>query len=201
MALPQKVRQLTIVIHQAKADDQDYWYNAVRTYDPPPEKFVVSVEPYNDKPGHHCHIFVVFKNTVSWSRLLKTIQDKQEGHIENRFPAPPGKSLGHVKMKKMMGTLAQATAYLTQETTSKDKVCGIPKQYKNGITCTACSQVLPLWMMYTNSPRKTGQCKVCWAKFELQEIYSRQYSCYLEFKNTLDDFQELLDKMGFPQEA
>jgi len=198
MPIPAKNRNYSVVIHQAKAEDQEYWYNIVRTYNPVPSEFVVSVEPYNDKPGYHVHIFVIFKNCISWFKLLKMLQDRQIGHICNKHPQPPGKILGHIKLKQMVGTMAQATAYLTQDLTQKDKVCGKPKVFKNGIKCTNCKDVFPLYYMETNSYRKTGLCKPCWAKLELQEIYSRQYSCHLEFKATLDDFQHKLDCIGFP---
>lgn len=118
-----KSRNYSIVIHNVLPEDDQYWKTVVNSLNP--RRSVVSMEPYPSGKGYHFHIFLEFDNARHKMSLLKSLQSVQEGHIDYTSDDTEGMK-GRIQVDKMLGSFVQATAYLTQSLTKKDKVCGDP---------------------------------------------------------------------------
>jgi len=184
-------RGFSVVVHNV-FDEPVYWTSVVKSmkYD----TTVISIEPYAHQDGFHLHIFTDHKNPCRSNAFFKVLTQAKHGHIQE------GDDKGRIQIDSRHGTFQEATAYLTQADTKKDKVCGTPVVHnKNHIKCTSCQQSFPLGLMYTNSPQKTGICKFCFAHTGLIKVMSRQYVSYTALKFALDDFQDTLERYGFPK--
>lgn len=168
-----RFRGFSVVVHNVYQTDKSYWVDTVNKlkYD----RSVVSVEEYPESPGQfHCHIFTQHKNPCSKMKLLDYLQQAQKGHIDERVPAPEGKTLGRIQVDPLRGTIEQATAYLTQSTTKKDKVCDVaPVAFnKRHITCSCGYKNISQYMKY-DFPGGKGLCYKCWWRAERDQIIQR----------------------------
>jgi len=175
MATSNKYRGFSIVISNVFFADKLYWENVISRlkYD----QVVVSVEEYPKAPGQfHCHIFTHHKNACSKMKCLQFLQQNQIGHIDQSKAAPEGSVLGRIQIDPRRGTMEEATAYLTQELTKKDKVCGTPVAHNNRfIKCLYCEYKNFPVFFNEDYPKKQGQCWRCWKRRRLSMSGASQH--------------------------
>lgn len=132
-----RARAYAITIHNVYQTDESFWAQLAKNLNG--LESVCSLEPYPDHAGYHFHIFIRFKNPQSKFALLSTIQSAQgDVHIDDSSDSTEGMK-GRVHIEVMRGTMSQATAYLTQDLTKKDKPCGVPILVKKDIFELKCS--------------------------------------------------------------
>lgn len=175
-----KSRNYSIVIHNVLPTDEQYWKNVVASLNP--RRSVVSMEPYSSGKGYHYHIFIEFDNARHKMSVLKSLQQVQDGHIDTVSDETEGVK-GRIQVDKMLGSFVQATAYLTQELTKKDKVCGTPviTNHKQ-LTCKKCGVTKGdnLRWFQENYADGTVLCHTCCFDRDLKERLSSQPSLSIE---------------------
>ena len=136
-----KFRKFSLVIHNVNPQEDQYWSKVIGTLSA--KKAVHSIEPYPEHPDHyHIHIFVEFANPRSFHQILHLFEQFKNNHI---LPAPDKtKTPGRVQCDPMRGSFEEATAYLTEGQSKKDKLFGVPKTVnKNCSKCDFCQNITP----------------------------------------------------------
>ena len=134
-----KCRKFSIVVHNVNHQEEDYWAKVANSLKA--SQVVISIEEYPNSPGHyHLHVFVEFINPRSYQSLLNLFESFKNGHI---LPAPDqSKTPGRIQVDPMKGSFQEATAYLTEGQSKKDKLFGNVKTLRpNECTCSMCSRV------------------------------------------------------------
>jgi len=87
-------------------------------------KVISSVEPYDDTPGYHLHIYIQYKNRRYFQPLLKELKDLSS-KVRCTKHLPDEGDIGRVQLDqwKVGETWAQKVQYLTNPV--KDKKIGI----------------------------------------------------------------------------
>lgn len=176
-----RARGFSVVIHNVH-NEPEYWTRIVdgMQYD----RRVLSFEPYPHQDGHHLHIFTEHKNPCSSAKFFTVLEQAKLGHIEE------GDGKGRIQIDSRKGTFQEATAYLTQAETKKEKTCGTPLLHRKGVaTCMDCGHQDRDFYMGMSFPNGQFKCYKCRKMYELRDIYCKAYSSALEFKNALDDFE------------
>lgn len=175
-----KFRNYSIVIHNVLPIDEQYWKNIVSSLSP--RRSVVSMEPYPSGLGFHYHIFLEFDNARHKMSLLKAFQSVQTGHIDTETDKTEGQK-GRIQVDKMLGSFAQATAYLTQDLTKKDKVCGVPiiTNHKT-LTCKKCGITKGETIRWFQENYSDGSvlCHTCCLDRDIRSELQRQPSLSME---------------------
>jgi len=141
-----KCRKFSIVIHNVNIQDEPYWANVTKTLQA--SQVVISIEEYPNSPGHHhLHIFVEFVHARSFQSLLKLFENFKIGHI---LPAPDeSKTPGRIQIDPMKGSFKEATAYLTEGQSKKEKLFGNVVSIKpNELQCNMCDRTQHKLFMY-----------------------------------------------------
>lgn len=184
-------RGYAITIHNVFKNDEQFWAQLATKLNG--VESVCSLEPYPDHPGYHFHIFIKFKNPQYKFALLNTIQMAQgDVHIDTLSDPSPGMK-GRVHLEIMRGTMKQATAYLTQDLTKKDKTCGNPIIQQFNYKCNTCEYRGQNrdWFEHTHVVGQT--CYRCVFKSKARvlegEEYDEAFRSYLlhhkKYKNSL----------------
>ncbi|UAU46994.1 Rep [Chicken proventriculitis-associated circular virus 1] len=142
-----KCRKFSIVVHNVNIQEEAYWNKVTNTLQA--SQVVNSIEEYPNSPGHHhLHCFVEFTNARSLQSILKLFDNFKNGHI---LPAPDeSKTPGRIQVDPMKGSFQEATAYLTEGQSKKDKLFGnVNISRPNELTCSMCSRVQHKLFFYT----------------------------------------------------
>jgi hypothetical protein len=113
-----KHRQYSIVFHNV---DKQKCQDTLKQYVAKAKEYVMSVEPYPQGEGFHCHLFIQYGNQRSFFSVLKELEI-----LKKKIICPKPENVqgdwGRVQLDPMRGRFSQANAYLQGET--KDKPIG-----------------------------------------------------------------------------
>lgn len=188
--LPTKLRGFSIVVHNVHDSDQAYWEQVFQKLQP--KNCVISIEPYPKSNGHHMHVFAQWEHPRSKFQMLKYIKNAQKPeNIDIISNADHVSVKGRIQVDQMRGTFQEATAYLTQELTKKDKTCGVPKLIKETLfplKCVSCdfTGVNKYWFE-EDYMDKTVRCHRC--------CYFRKLHQTDLSQTTKDEYFEFFHKM------
>jgi len=177
-------RGYAITIHNVFKNDEQFWAQLATKLNG--VESVCSLEPYPGHPGYHFHIFIKFKNPQYKFALLNTIQMAQgDVHIDTLSDPSPGMK-GRVHLEIMRGTMKQATAYLTQELTKKDKTCGLVMVQQFQVKCNTCDYRGQTrdWFQHTHQNGQT--CHTCVFKAATRNLKDTQGE---EFSDLFDTYK------------
>lgn len=149
------------------------------------------MEPYPSGLGYHYHIFLEFSNARHKMSLLKSLQSCQEGHIDRDTDSTEGMK-GRIQVDKMQGTFVQATAYLTQELTKKDKICGEPEVINVApLNCSKCGVAgQNLRWFQENYADKSVLCNTCCFDRDIRSVIATQPNLTIEHMLSYDPLND-----------
>lgn len=70
-------RLYSIVIHDIIEGAKHVFDEELKKW--PTDWYLIADEEYNHQDGHHIHIFIRYSNGISWKKVLKTLQDLNQG--------------------------------------------------------------------------------------------------------------------------
>lgn len=113
-----KHRQFSIVFHNV---DKQKCQDIIKQYVAKAKEYTMSVEPYPEGEGYHCHLFIQYGNQRSFFSVLRELETLKK-KFSTIKPDDCVGDWGRVQLDPMRGRFSQAKAYLNGET--KDKPIG-----------------------------------------------------------------------------